>query len=230
MDNIYQHVNDRNGLINTLVEAATKLNISVDVSKLSEQDYLNFLHKVYEEGYNRGSNIWLDFHEMIHALEFNKSTARPRNEIFINYRDKAGPLEKPFDKRNLKYATQKIPKGTCYTTWSELGKTLDTYWSSHEPDNIQRLCQLAKPWLILRPSFRVALEDVDLSLSPENKEKFTEWFKQYEEQWKKHWKVDDWTLDEIISITSIPIGVMNEVDVFTEKMKDNRIPTRIISE
>ena len=225
-DKLYASINDRTALIDLLLESAGKLNISVDITLLDDQEYLNSLHKIYEQGYNQGSNVWLDFHEMIHAIEGSNLNKIPAKEITINYRDKAGPLEKPFDRTYLKFMTSQISKGTCYAYWGELGKTVESYWADGEPEDVQRICQLAKPWTILRPTFKIALEDNDLSLTADRKERIIKWFAQYEAQWKKHWNVNDWTVDEMSSV--IPLGTIAEVDLLSKKIDEGKIPVNVV--
>lgn len=226
-DYMSKYYNDITGVINKLKASAEYLNVSVDFSKLDQQEYLNHLHKIYETGYKKGSNVWLDFHEMIHTLEKinNNYPFLDYKQVMINYRDKAGPLEKTFDRGYLKYSTHHISKGTCYAGWCELGKTPVTYWSNNEPDDIKRMCQLIKPWLTLRPTFTIALQDIDFDLTPDQKQKFSNWFNKHKEQWTKHWQLDDWQQEEITSV--IPIGKLLNVDEFESKMDSGCIPQRV---
>jgi hypothetical protein len=213
-------------MYSNLISSADKLGVEIDVLKLTNQDYLNYLHKVYETGYNKGTNIWLEFHEMIHLIEsLNNKNKHSTDQIIINFRDSAGPLEKSFDKEYLAYSAQTITKGTCFCQWSELGKVPIQYWMDNEPDNIQRLCQLAKPWTILRPSFIIALEDIDFRLSPEKQQGFNEWFAKHKQVWMQHWKLDSWSEAEMNSV--IPIGQVKDISLLVNKIHSGRILTKI---
>jgi hypothetical protein len=210
------YVNDKDLLYTTLIDSAKKLNIDIDVSKLVNQEYLNYLHEIYEHGYKKGTNVWLDFHEMIHSIEKLNNGDIIDDQIIVNYRDAAGLLEKPFDRNYLQYAVQNVSAGTCYCRWSELGKHPYQYWLDKEPNDIIRLCQLATPWTILRPSFTIALEDTDLFLSKEELQEFNTWFSEYKDQWIQHWNLKSWDEKEMNSV--IPIGEILDVSTFKEKI------------
>jgi hypothetical protein len=99
----------------------------------------------------------------------------------IDYNEKSGLLEKPFDRQWLKDAKSKITAGDVFICWQELGKTPYTYWSDNEPNDIVRMQQVIKPWVKLKPNIFVALEDIDL----EEKSKLTEfgfWWAQYSKE------------------------------------------------
>jgi hypothetical protein len=226
-DHLTYYKKDKELLYSTLVDSAKKLNINVDVSQLTNQTYLNSLHKIYELGYNKGSNIWLEFHEMIHAIESitNTDTHPIPNEMIINFRDLAGPLEKPFDRNYLEYAVQLVTKGTCFCRWGELGKIPSQYWLDNEPDDTQRLCQLAKPWTVLRPSFVIALDDIDFSLSSDQQQKFNSWFDKHKQIWIQYWKLSSWTESEMYSV--IPIGKVNNLSSLIDKVQSGIFPIKV---
>jgi hypothetical protein len=226
-DYLKYHCNNNKIFYDKLLESAKELNIEIDVLQLQDQKYLNSLHKIYELGYNKGSSRWLEFHEMIHAIEAvtNADIHPIPNEMVINFRDRAGPLEKSFDRDFLKYGTQSITKGTCYCRWNELGKIPSQYWLDNEPDDVQRLCQLAKPWTVLRPSINIALEDINFTMSIEQQEKFNVWFSKHKQQWMDYWKLTTWTSDEMSSV--IPIGTVENILLLTNNMESGLVPSKI---
>jgi hypothetical protein len=150
-------------LVNKLVKFGNQLHIEVDQQRClaSDQLYFNHIHKIYETNYN-GDPAWLDFHESIHECEL---FFRPHFKILhINYREKAGPLEKPYNPLWFESATTKVKAGEIFSCWAELGKSPYAYWYDQEPNDIDRMCQLSKPWLRLRPKLNIALEDIDFSV------------------------------------------------------------------
>lgn len=226
-DYLKYHSQNKDLLYSSLLDSAAKLSIDIDVQSLTDQKYLNSLHKMYEIGYNKGSNVWLQFHEMIHAVESvtNADIHPILNEMTINFRDRAGPLEKPFSRDFLKYGTPSITKGTCYCRWSELGKIPSQYWLDDEPDDIQRVCQLAKPWTVLRPSITIALDDIDFSMSAEQQEKFNIWFGKHKQQWMNYWKLTSWAADEMSLV--IPIGLVENISLLKNNMESGLVPSKV---
>jgi hypothetical protein len=228
---IYDYLNyfiqNKELIYNTLIESAKKLNVDIDVAQLTNQLYLNSLHKLYELGYNKGSNVWLEYHEMIHSIEaINQIDVRDvSDEVIINFRDRAGPLEKPFNRKYLEYGVQSVTQGMCFCRWGELGKIPRYYWADGEPDDIERICQLAKPWTVLRPSFNIALEDMDFTLSAESRQGFNSWFAKHKQAWMQYWKLDSWTEDEMSCV--IPIGQIKDVSSFVEKIHSGKFITKV---
>ena len=225
----YDNVNntpDYNQVLDEMLDSAAILNIEIDTSKLTDQSYLNALHKLYEKGYNRGSNTWLVFHESIHEMErlISKTPFKP-DVVFLNYRDKAGLLEKKFDITNMQYSVLKAKKGTCYCRWSELGKTPLDYWRDGEPTDIVRFKELAKPWTVLRPWFIVANKDISYEISAEERQAFEEWFAPLKDEWLKQWGLSDWTVDDIQSI--IPIGELQNIDQFYNEILIGATPIKL---
>jgi hypothetical protein len=214
-------------LYNNLVDSAKKLNIDIDVAQLTDQSYLNALHKMYELGYNKGSNVWLEYHEMIHSIESaNHTSIRDvPDEVIVNFREKAGLLEKPFNRDYLKYGEQKVVAGTCFCRWGELGKIPSHYWKDGEPDDTKRICQLAKPWTVLRPSFIIALEDMNFELSLESRREFNLWFANHKQAWMQHWNLESWTEDEMSLV--IPIGQIKDVLAFANKIHSGKFITKV---
>lgn len=182
-----------------LIAAGKKVSIDVDRARCDQQQYLNSLHQVYESLYD-GKPEWLDYHELIHVCEKNLGYS---NTLVLDHRELAGPLSRPFDPKWMQYATSQIPAGSVFLKWAELGKTPHSYWKDGEPQDLGRLCELAKPWLTLRGCINVALEQMDFM---ENKDhvRFESWWQHFEKPWCDHWQIKSWSLRDQCSV--IPIG------------------------
>jgi hypothetical protein len=211
-------------LVEQLVKYAQQVSVVIDRSKCLSQDqqYFNSIHKIYEQNYN-GNSHWLDFHEHIHMCEiyFQKT-----NGLFcIDYREKSGLLEKPIDQQWLSNTQTTIQAGDIYVRWAELGKTPYTYWKNKEPNDIKRMCELAKPWLKLRPKMYVALDDID-TLKNKQCNEFSSWWKDYHQEWAKHWNIPSWNIENIFGVSVF--GKTTQLDLLKEQLKNNAVPTRII--
>jgi hypothetical protein len=201
-------------------------NLSVDVDKelclQQNQEYFNSIHKIYEQKYD-GTPNWLDFHEHIHLCEFYfQKKSKP---LQLDYREKAGLLEKKFDMNWMSTATTKIKKGDIYVYWAELGKNPYHYWENNEPTDLTRLCELAKPWLKLRPKLLIALEDCD-TIVGKNVDEFNSWWEKYRKIWCHHWGIDSWTIEDMFAV--VVFGKVPDVDLLIEYLKDNALPTRVL--
>jgi hypothetical protein len=202
---------------------ANKVSVQIDrqLCELQDQEYLNSLHRIYEKNYN-GNPAWLDFHEHIHMCE--KTHTKPANVLNIDYREKAGILEKPFDLDWLKSAGTKVKSGDVYIKWAELGKTPYVYWTNNEPETMTRMCELAKPWLKLRPKIIVALEDIDF-LEGIDVPGFETWWKQYSTPWCQHWQIPSWEINDIFG--SSVFGRVPDFALIVEQLQNNVYPTRV---
>jgi hypothetical protein len=201
------------------------LNLNIDVDKElcinQNQDYFNFLHKIYENSYN-GDPKWLDYHEYLHICERFRTEEKT---ISLDYREKAGPLEKPFDKKWLKNKKTSVDPGDVFIGWAELGKIPYRYWEDSEPNNIDRICELGKPWLKLKPKIRIAIESIDF-LQEKQIGVFNNWWAQYHDQWCKHWKLDSWQIEEMFGV--VLIGKITDMDTFVMKLKQQINPVKIL--
>jgi hypothetical protein len=210
-------------LVDKLVLYGKQMSITVDSTRClkQEQQYFNELHKIYELGYD-GQPGWLDYHEHIHLCE--KYYDHQPMILDIDYREKAGMLEKPFELKWLENSTTVITAGDVYVSWAELGKTPYGYWSNNEPNDFDRLCKLSKPWLILRPKIKIALEDNN---SIENKkiDEFESWWSKYESDWCRHWNLKSWTTQDIFSKTVF--GKIQDVSAIQTLLKNNINPIGI---
>jgi len=210
-------------LVEQLILYASKVSVTVcrESCVNQDRDYFNTIHKIYEKNYN-GDPAWLNFHEHIHMCE-----RWPVQEPILNidYREKSGMLERPFDIAWLENATTKIKAGDVFVEWAELGKTPYYYWKNNEPASITRMCELAKPWLTLRPKIIVALADIDTMHNVDVLE-FESWWKQHSEEWCRHWNISSWSTVDMFSV--LRLGHAPEFANIIEQLKNNNTPTKIL--
>ena len=223
-DNPYSSVyNGSDASIDNLKSAANILDIQINVDELDSQNYLNHLHCIYEKNYNGDPN-WLVFHEMIHMIEHARRNKYAEG-IAFDFREKTDPLIQKFDRSWFSFSTTTVTKGMCYLRWQELGKRPYDYYEDQEPNNIDRICELVKPWIYLRPNIFVAYEDRD-RLEGKDLNKFSIWFEKYRKDWTTHWDISTWTPEEIFSV--IPIGYIDDIDDMIDMFKNKDYPERII--
>lgn len=223
---------DRSAVEHAVKQSAHDLNISIDDSQLASQLYLNHLHSIYENNFlhsaykekTLSTNSWIAFHDAVHLLEKLNSPGSLLPFVSFDYNTRAGHLERPFDRQHLKLATSQLKKNQCFVQWEELGKTPWDYFHNHEPNDIERLCELAKPWLMLRTSFRVACDDFDLAQHADFDE-FNQWFSEYQQPWCDHWGLTDWRPEEMLQV--IPIGEIHDVDRLIAHLQQDRWPVKI---
>jgi hypothetical protein len=89
---------------------------------------------------------------------------------------------------------------------------------------MQRMCQLAKPWLKLRPRIQVALEDID-TLTNIQCNSFASWWKKYHDEWTAHWNIQKWDIDNIFGVCVF--GKITQTDLLKMNLKNNLFPRRI---
>ena len=200
-----------------LIEYAAKLDVEVDPAKLTSQEYLNHLHSIYEKNYD-GNNDWLQFHEPIHMLEYNASRI-----VHLSYGERGGLLDRKYQFDELLTTQTQINAGECTVGFSELGKTPYTYWRSGEPDNIQRLCELAKP--MLRLHFKITIDLADANKIPNDVEEFNQWFTKYKSAWCRHWGIPDWSVKQIFG--HIKIGQLLDFENFAQGLKQGHVPIKL---
>jgi len=225
-DNLTYYIQNKDHLLNELASLGKQLNIDVDMNNTS-QAYMNELHQHYEQGFPRDKNpLWLEFHDLIHIAEIIKSNTPIWDDVIVNYKHLSGPLEKPFDRLYYKDGVLEIKKGTIFSAWSELGKIPLRYLDDNEPEDVKRVCSLAKPWLMVRAKFHIALNDIKLLPSLEHQQRFESWFSKYQTQWCQHWNLSDWSFEEMFKV--IPIGNINNIDQFITEMKQGHKITRVL--
>jgi hypothetical protein len=207
--------------IQNLISFAKKLSIDVDENKclLRDQEYFNYLHKIYEKNYD-GSPDWLEFHEHIHICEKNKNFD---SYLQIDYREKAGLLTKKVERKMLDNLQTSVKKGQLFTKWSELGKTPYTYFLDNEPSDIKRICELVKPWLLLRPKFYIALQDLDFTES--NTEDFELWWSKYSIDWCNFNNLEKYDISDMFGVSVI--GYTYESSKISDFLKQNILPKKI---
>ena len=210
-------------LVEQLILCASRVSVTVcrEACVNQDQDYFNRIHEIYENNYN-GDPAWLNFHEHIHMCE-RWPSQEPR--LTIDYREKAGILQQPFNPDWLENATTKIKAGDVFADWAELGKTPYGYWKDQEPDNMTRMCELAKPWLVLRPKIVVALEDMD-TLHNVDVVNFESWWHQHSREWCQHWNIPSWSTVDMFSV--VRLGHAPGFANIIEQLKNNNTPTKIL--
>jgi hypothetical protein len=211
-------------LVDRVIDSARLLSIEVDreLCLSKSQEYLNTLHNIYEKNYD-GAPAWLMFHEYIHLCEYHIEGFLD-NRMDINYREKAGPLNKPFDISWMQASTTQVRPGDVYIHWTELGKIPYLYWEHNEPEDINRLCELSKPWLTFQPLLTLALSDRNF-LKDKNIKEFNTWWAKYSEQWCQHWNIPKWSIEDQYSV--IVIGHVPQFQQVSELLKQHIYPIKI---
>lgn len=216
-DNPYNAASD----VAVLVHTGSELGITVSAEKCKDQTYLNYLHCAYEQKYN-GDPAWLDFHEHIHRVE-----QRIKPMVVLDHREFCGPIQQPFQTSWLESAVTRVSPGTVFVRWAELGKTPFGYWRDQEPNDLVRLCELAKPWISLRGKIMVAFEDIDYMHGvPE--QQFQQWWQNWERPWCQHWGIESWSLFHQRAL--IPIGKLDPDTLvcFQESLQQGHFPTHVL--
>jgi hypothetical protein len=224
-DNFYHNETaEYKNLVTQLIKFGATVNVEVNQQWCLDhnQSYFNDLHKIYEKNYN-GNSAWLDFHESIHLCEYFTDD---QNEYctFIDYREKSGPLEKSFDPTWMAETTTTVDDGDVFVHWGELGKTPYNYWKNQEPNDIDRMKELIKPWLKLRSKLTIATADID-TMKKFCVDEFVHWWKDYEQPWCQHWKIDSWGIKEIASVSVV--GKVVELDLLKSNLKNRIVPVKV---
>ena len=202
---------------------ATLLGIDVDKSKFENQNYLNKLHEIYKKNYD-GSKNWLYYHEHIHLCEDHNNSHKKASVYHIDWREKAGPITGKYQTEYTRSLVTKVKAGQIFFKWSELGKIPYTYWKDGEPDNINRICELAKPMLAVRPKISIACQDIDF-LANKDAQGFNKWWRQFCNKWCNHWGLTEWTLDQMFGI--IPYAQTQQVDQLQYLAENKYCPVKI---
>ena len=208
-----------------LVQAGAVLGIDVDEAQCRDQLYLNSLHAIYERKYD-GRPAWMDYHENIHRCE--RPILTHLEPMPLDHRELAGPVQQPFDLEWLTHGTTCVERGTVFVAWAELGKIPYQYWLDGEPDSLERMCELVKPWLALKGRIMVALENKDFfSYVRRRRHMFNDWWQQYETAWCRHWGIDSWSLEQ--QRTVVPIGHMQpkQCDQVLEWLGQGHYPSHV---
>jgi hypothetical protein len=210
-------------LVEKLILYASKVHVPIDRERCLTQDqnYFNFIHKIFEENYD-GNPDWLNFHEHLHMCE--TTHVQSLKILRIDYREKFGIFQTPFDNRFLKSATTKIKAGDVFVQWSELGKTPYGYWNTNEPNDLDQMRNLIKPWATFIPKIEVAIDDYD---TMENKKisEFEPWWKQYSKELCKHWNIPSWNTNDIFSV--LVFGRVQNFEEMLTKLQNNQTPIKV---
>ena len=214
--------NDKDSIISKIISVGDKLGIVVSEDSLNNQKYFNFLHEIYEKNaINHDFNDqWLEFHSLIHYLE---SYGNKHHYMKIDFGNKAALLYKNFDYDFMSYSISEVKPGDITIQWSELGKTPYRYWRDKEPDNLSRICSLAKPWINLKPSIKINFSEK--SFEKDDMDEFIDWFDQYETPWKKHWNCPLW--DAYSQLYPIKIGHIPGHNDMLNKLTSGHVPFKI---
>lgn len=208
--------------IQDIETVAKACDIDIDRHKIRTQTYLNDLHSLYEQHYD-GQQHWTDFHEYVHILE-GKIRHQPQQErLEINYWELGGLLKKPFDRQWLQHARHHLDPGDVYLAWDELGKKAYKYWVDQEPNDIDRLCELVRPWIEIRPKIHIALSAADLRPDPDPD--FQSWWSCYESEWQRYNSVPDWSLEDWDSV--LVIGQMEQWQQLRDQLDQKNWPRRM---
>jgi hypothetical protein len=105
-----------------------------------------------------------------------------------------------------------------------LGKNPYTYWKTNEPEDIDRICELAKPWTKIRPKLLVALDEIDF-LKGKKIQEFENWWKQYQRDWCDHWGLESWTIKDMYGKSII--GKITDVDRCHQLLENNIYPIKV---
>jgi len=210
-------------LVELLDLYARRVGVSIDTDQCLQQNqlHLNYLHKIFEEHYN-GSPDWMDFHNHIHICEqYHLPISK---YAIIDYRHLAGPFVKPMHPDWTNSSSIKIKAGEVFTRWAELGKIPYHYWRDGEPDDIDRLCVLSKPWISMKPRILIALEDID-GLADVDVAQFESWWNRRRQAWSQHWNQPNYTVEQMFS--SVIFGRISNYKLVVENLKNNILPTQI---
>jgi len=210
-------------MVENLVDYARKVSIDIDQLKCltQDQEYFNHIHNIYEKNYN-GDPGWLDFHEHLHMCE--RYHDPHKNFVCIDYREKAGPLERPMSSEWLVGTQTTVSAGDIYVEWSELGKSPYRYWKNREPDDLTRMCELIKPWIKFCPKIYIALEDTD-RLQGIERDAFESWWEKYHADWANHLGIPQWTTENIFGASVF--GKTTQIELLKDQLKNNVDPIRI---
>jgi hypothetical protein len=212
-------------LVTKLIMYAQKVNVPIDPQRCLAQDqnYFNALHVIYENNSDSGPD-WAAFHRHLHMCEKNHDTETVMQRTMkIDYNEKSGLLEKPFDQQWLNDASSKISAGDAFACWQELGKTPYTYWHDNEPNDIERMRQVIRPWVKLKPNIFVALEDIDMQ---KDSVEFEQWWAQHSQQLCEYWNIPSWTVEDMSKC--LVLGKVSDINSVTTLLKNNVRPIQVL--
>lgn len=205
-----------------LVKKVTKtLDYNLDFELENTQDCSNKLHKVYEEIHathvtpgkiknQETLNLIYSFHHAVHDTE---KTFNPIDYWKIDWGYKAGLCTKEISLHD--YYEYPVPQNHITSQWSELGKTPVSYYIDNEPNNQQRINELVKPHLHLRPTFCI---NSNTKTGDEFPQGFNEWWTSYAKIWYLKHNISDWEIRHdygcVILATPLSKGSVDWKDEF----------------
>lgn len=209
--------------VDQLIKNANYLNVTIDRRQLTNQFYLNSLHKVYEQRYD-GDSRWLEFHEAIHIIEQSESSTIP--PVGISYGAESGLLNVKYSYEELQTCQSTFAPGDCFVFFSELGKSPYSYWNDHEPDDFSRLVELSKPMIRLHFRMLIALTEINRLPSEKKQLEFDTWFAPYKQKWCDHWGITNWSITQMVG--GIKVGTIDNIRLLHEQLKNNITPARLL--
>jgi hypothetical protein len=215
---------DRSDKMAQLVKCAQVLGITVDPQQAG-QDYFNQLHAQYEHGYD-GRVEWLQFHELVHICEATGHNLFRQRALHIDYRHLSGRLERPFDTEWISVGVTQVCRGDVFVMEAELGKMPYSYWADGENNSMARLCELAKPWLVLKPQLLVAVEDIDF-MSNVDREGFANWWHPRQSAWCQHWGLNTWSIENMFSGLIVGRIDPESMEILTDQLLQGHVPSRV---
>jgi hypothetical protein len=89
-----------------------------------------------------------------------------------------------------------------------------------------RLCELAKPWLLLKPQLLVAVQDIDFMANVDRKG-FADWWALREQAWCQHWDIPSWSIENMFA--GIVIGRIDtdSMELLTDQLTQGHAPVRV---
>ena len=221
-DNPLVEVTDHTDIV---LSAARQIGIELDADRLFDQHYLNMLHDRYLDAYGSDKDPnWLPFHDALHAME--DLVHRDRTSIWVDYKHRAGPLIRPFDRDLLRYHTPHVRRGDCCVLPHELGKTLWYYYRDREANDMSRICAIAKPWQYLKPVLDIFyLPEQDRNRPYHTDREFRGWVDDVVPVWTKHHGIQDWSPEEIN--TRLRVGHLPDIGEVQSRFGRNDCPTRL---
>ena len=225
LDNPYRH--DEETILSEIRKYSKLLDIDIDETQLNNQQYLNYLHKIYEKTFRgNGKNkhndrYWMHYQESVHLVEhlYVEQLDLINNGVYVHadYREFAGKVKQPFLNIYRDLFETDIKAGTVCIDWTELGKIPYDYWMNREVEDLNRMYELMKPWTGIKPKLKIYIRDKDMV--PEDVSQFDAWFEQFKQPWLDHWGLTDWTHRDIFGRP--PIGELDDLEKFKSLLKNN---------
>lgn len=216
---------DQQQLRRQLEAVGQRLSVPVDPTKLGEQPYLNELHDHYLKSYAQDPRSdWMLFHDALHSMEDRRHNNR--THIYVDYKDRAGPLVQSLDRSWLQYATTGATAGDCSVGPHELGKSFWHYYRDRDRGTTKHICEAVTPWLYLRPVLDICYQTPAQQITHyESDPEFRAWVDGVAPAWRQHWGITDWSPTEMES--RIQIGRVQDIDTVAQRFAGGHTPDRL---